>query len=181
MDQRIESNSMKTDEVQVVRIVREGMDASYGIIETQALSSCICWLLDGMIGNKSFCFLYHSSKVDDNEADCPEALLVFLLTKLSDNVKECLRISSLSKNENTISNLTLLICGGAKQENELTRESFSLLNKNYNINLIQKSTNDRDVIHVAKELLNSIIVIRPITYLGSDEDDEKGKYYYTQV
>lgn len=101
------------------------MAASYTSIEIQALSSCICLLLDGVIGNKPFCFLYHSSKVDDNETDSPEALSIFLLDKLSNNVKETLKIPSLSKNENKISNLTLFMCGGAEEENELTRESVS--------------------------------------------------------
>jgi hypothetical protein len=154
------------NEIGVVTIVEEGESASYGIIETLALSSCICLLLDGMVNNKSFYFLNHASRVDDYEEDTPEELLIFLLTKLSDDVIDKLQIPSLSKNENKISNLTLLIRGGAKEENDLTRASFSLLNKKIDMDLVEELTDDPNVIHICKELLNSVIVIRSITYLA---------------
>ena len=39
---------------------------------------------------------------------------------------------------------------------------------------MQSITTDEDVVHLAKQLFNSAIVISPITYLSSEEHEKQG-------
>ncbi|CAF3793218.1 unnamed protein product [Rotaria sp. Silwood1] len=148
---------------------------SYGSIHTNSLSSCLCLLLDGIVDRKPFCFLLHSSRSQESEDDALNDLLVHLLEALSKSLKEALMMDSSSITDIPIKNLKLLVAGGPIGHRELTRKSFSLLNENSIINEIESLTTDPEVIYLVKQLLNSVVVVSPITYLTTEEHEMKGQ------
>ncbi|CAF3023052.1 unnamed protein product [Rotaria sp. Silwood2] len=148
---------------------------SYVKIKTKALSTCIGILLDGSIDDKQFCFLSHSSKLDEHEDDNVEDLLIRLLEDLSSKLMEVLCVNSLSSKKHSINNLKLLIAGGSFDEHILTRKAFSLLNERRTSHVIQKLSTDKNINHLLQELKDRVVIIQPVTYVLSDVDEDKGE------
>ncbi|CAF0835089.1 unnamed protein product [Adineta steineri] len=90
----------------IVAVDMENHGISYGDITTHALSTCLCFLLDGKIGNTPFCYLSHTSKNDDDKVDTPEKLLIFILSIISANLMEYLQINSIANTITLINKLT---------------------------------------------------------------------------
>ncbi|CAF4379777.1 unnamed protein product, partial [Rotaria sp. Silwood2] len=129
---------------------------SYVKIKTKTLSTCIGILLDGSIDDKQFCFLSHSSKLDEHEDDNVEDLLIRLLEDLSSKLMEVLCVNSLSSKKHSINNLKLLIAGGSFDEHILTRKAFSLLNERRTSHVIQKLSTDKNINHLLQELKDRV-------------------------
>jgi len=68
----------------------------YSTVETDSLSTCLGVLLHESIREKPFCFMFHTSKVDEVEDEDLNDLLVYLLEKLAFNLKQDLNIRSLA-------------------------------------------------------------------------------------
>jgi hypothetical protein len=147
---------------------------SYSDIDTDSLSTCIGLLLDGSIGNQSFCFLSHSSKIDEYKDDDLKYLLVRLLAKLAYCLKKDFGMNS-SLESYAVNNLKLLIVGGAIDEHILTRKAFSLMNADVELRVIRQITNDDDVIYLFKKLKNSVKIIEPVTYVTPTHDEHAGE------
>lgn len=136
--------------------------------------------MDGAIGNKKFCFLWHSSKLDEEEEEEDKdddeddrnfyKLLIYLLDKIIINLKK-----SSSLEPNAIDNLTLLIAGGVVDEHQLTRKAYGLLNETIDSTLIEHLTTNTDVLNLFKKLQNSVIIISPVTYLLPDNIEDQGE------
>jgi hypothetical protein len=62
-------------------------------------------LLHRTIREKPFCFILHTSKVDEVEDEDLNDLLVYLLEKLAINLKQDLNIRSLTSEKYSIKNL----------------------------------------------------------------------------
>jgi hypothetical protein len=150
---------------------------SYSTVNTDSLSTCLAVLLHGTIKEKPFCFIFHTSKSDEAEDEDEDLndLLLYLLEKLAENLKKDLEIQSLVSEEYSINNLRLLIAGGVIEKHKLTRQAYNLLNTNIDIDLIQDYTNKRDVIYLFQQLRNNVILIKPVTYLDSDENEARGE------
>lgn len=148
---------------------------SYSYIETDSLSTCLGILIDGIIEDKKFCYLWHTPELDEEHDDDICDLLIYLLKKIVDHLKEDLKMNSLSSQPNIIKNLTLLIAGDAIDEHLLTRQAYALLNQNIDIDLTEESKKNIDVIHLFKELQNNVIIIPPVTYVLSDDVEDEGK------
>ncbi|CAF3981368.1 unnamed protein product [Rotaria sp. Silwood1] len=155
---------------------------SYTSIETRSLSSCVCLSLDGIIGTKPFCLLSHISRHQELEGDNLYHLLVDLLRNLSEQLNTSLQINSLSSEKTQIKKLKRLIGGGPIGHHVLARKSFIMLNDNSDsiVNEIESLTSEKDVIYLVNELLNSVIVIPPITYLTTHEHETKGQLIKTR-
>jgi hypothetical protein len=97
------------------------------------------------------------------------------LEKLAVYLKKDFKIHSLTSGNNSINNLKLLIVGGVIEKFKLTRQAFGLLNTNIDIHLIQQYTDDKDAIFLFEKLQNNVVVIKPITYLDSDENETRGE------
>jgi len=68
-----------------------------------------------------------------------------------------------------------LVVGGAIDEYICTRKAWSLLNENISLNTIKQITNDADVIYLFQNLQNSVKIIKPVTYVLPDGDEDKGE------
>ncbi|CAF0859105.1 unnamed protein product [Rotaria sordida] len=148
---------------------------SYRHAKTSALATCLGLLLDGSIGDREFCFLSHSPKIEEFDDDILENLLAHLIKELSENLKQHLKIDSLSE-EKLVNNVKLLVVGGAVDEHILTRKAFYLLNKNINLNVTQqKLNNDKDSNYLFEKLKNSVKIIPAVTFVLSDQDEDRGE------
>jgi hypothetical protein len=74
-------------------------------------------------------------------------------------LKEDLDIGSLSLETSPINNLKLFIAGGAIEEHQLIRKSFSLLKANLNINVILLASTDGTVLPLKFLLLCPLVFL----------------------
>jgi hypothetical protein len=151
-------------------------DISYTSIDTNSLSSCIGLLLHGHIDKEPFCLLSHISQHHEFNGDDLYQILIDLLQDLLIKLRITLGIDLLSSEANIIKNMMLLIAGGPIGHHEIARKSLTLLNDDSNsiLNEIRTRTGDPDIIHLANELYNAVILISPITYLTTNEHETKG-------
>jgi hypothetical protein len=61
---------------------------SYYGIKTVGLSTCLGVLFDGLVGNRKFCFLFHSSKLPEYNDDNFGDLLIYLVKMILKRLKE---------------------------------------------------------------------------------------------
>lgn len=66
------------------------------------------------------------------------------------------------------------------QRHQLTRQAYKLLNKNIDPTLVENLI-DSDVLHVFQTLQNSVIIIKPVTHVLSDEIEDQGKENYISI
>jgi hypothetical protein len=83
---------LEVDTTTTVDIRMERYQISYSSIKTDSLSTCLGILLDGSIEEKPFCFLFHTSQIDERDDDDPIDLLVYLLETLASYLKTDLNI-----------------------------------------------------------------------------------------
>jgi hypothetical protein len=87
----------------------------------------------------------------------------------------------LSSRKYSIKNQKLLIAGGAIEKFQVTRDTFSRLNDNIDINFLREYTSNKGVIFLVEQLKNNVKVIQPVTYFESNHVQGKGECNNTFV
>ena len=151
---------------------------SYSTIGTNSVSSCTFILVTGNQKVRLFAYLSHYPECLEPPIYTPTSTHVHFIDQISCTVRNYLAVKQPSSNreeaqENELSNLQALVGGGAEEERDLVRESFTLLNdSNYNFeNVFDKPLSK----YFNRQLKCKATILSSTTMLLSDaEENQEG-------
>lgn len=143
-------------------------------IGSKDFGPCLFFLLDLMHGITSQCLLVHYS-YDSDEMDMPnEYILEGILHRLCEELKTRLGVNSIicDSHGQKCTDFLLIVGGGDIIQADSIKQSISLLNMPSNPDLI-KIFRSPDVHYLYHQLLSRTIVLKSVTRMINDEDEEK--------
>ena len=158
---------------------------SYSTIGTHSVSSCTFILVTGNEKDCSFAYLSHYPECLEPPEYTPTSTLVYFIDQISSNVSCCLAGKKLPSGQeksqiNALTNLQVFIGGGTKEERDLVRESFTLLNEpNHNFeNLFDNALSN---FFYQQLKLRATILSSTTLLLSDDEETEEGIDVYLLI
>ncbi|CAF3205622.1 unnamed protein product, partial [Rotaria sp. Silwood2] len=151
-------------------------DISHTTIGSDSLGPCFFFLLDFLMNDQPYCYMYHYSFPFDESKLSAEKVLIKYLNIIWDSLIETIecKITSGETLKNTkISNFKLVVGGGDLTDGQLIRQAFSLLNKD-EMNVISRSFDDEHVLCFYKQLIRNTIILKPVTRNMSNKKEAQG-------
>ena len=145
----------------------EDANITTSTISTDSLSTCYFFLLTFTLHNSTYAYLRHNSKAVNPNVSAPK-LLVILLNNIWIEIK--IILSNKFKllplpNVEDLTNLNLLVGGGANETTDIVRNAFSLLlSKDKSVSEVISSFQNDDVQHLVDQLASNTTIINSITY-----------------
>jgi hypothetical protein len=164
-----------------VYVTDETTNISTTTISTNALSTCIFFLVNFDVYGKKYAFLKHHSKEINPQISAPLLLKHFLDDIWSEMIEILSEDFSLPNSfiYNDIKNIKLLVGGGTPTNNDVVRNAFGLLLNRHELttNIMFKLL-DEKCKYFACNLFDNTKIINPITYQQSKQElnEARGKY-----
>ncbi|CAF3834677.1 unnamed protein product [Rotaria magnacalcarata] len=151
-------------------------DEAYGItyksIETDSVSSCHFILIDGQVKKQPFAYLSHYSiEYEGKEYGALQAA-VDIINSIAENMITFAATTNVEFEIHEIKITRLIVAGGVDDDKGFIRDGFLLINTGHVTIIDKPSQNHRK--HLWNELRGKISIIPSITYLLSDDDEDRG-------
>ncbi|CAF4145001.1 unnamed protein product, partial [Rotaria sordida] len=152
-------------------------NASFSSISTKGLIGCYGILIDGLYDKSPFCFVdHHTFSVDRKTTLSTASILISLIEDLVKNIRKSLKREPDSSEEiilkGTTSNLSLLVCGGVKQDPDHIRLAFQLLQHQLSHDVIDNFAPNSDELYLCQELNFRTTIISSVSYLLPDSIED---------
>lgn len=150
-------------------------------IGTDYLGPCICFLFDFMYQKQNLCILDHYTfSQDENDLSTAEVLALLMDyfleifakfdIKIWDNIESSSSSSIITEN---LSDIKLLVIGGDPKESRRIFNALSSLNAN---SFEKNINNNEESLYLAKNLINNITILKPVSRMLSEKEERRGKY-----
>jgi len=100
---------------------------------------------------------------DEKTLKTPSARLVKVLNYIISELQWCLKAEeSVEDVTSHLSNMSLIVAGGAINESELIHKSLLMLNSSQNNFNIENETNDENIHFICNQLINKLLIIKSV-------------------
>jgi hypothetical protein len=142
---------------------------------TYALGPCIGFIIDVIYDEKKVCILDHYSFLDVDESKLPLSKQIqWFLEYVLKALRNFLIIDSAANIfEKKLGNIFVFVTGGDEKEGASLRNICCIINANQ-LDVVNDIFDDHHILFLYKSLKNKIILMKPVSSMLSDDDEEHG-------